>query len=85
VAFSQDSGAWITGIPAQVFSGAVLIAKGQLGVGLKRLEEGKQELLTSGFMFYYLLCEYILAKVFSQIAERAEPINLSTIKGVKTI
>ena len=30
-------------------------------------------------MFYYLVCENILAKVFSQIAERAEPINLSKI------
>jgi len=79
VAFSQDSGAWITGIPAQAFSGAVLIAKGQMGAGLKRLEEGKQELLKSGNRFYYLECEYILAKVFSQIAERAEPINLSKI------
>jgi tetratricopeptide (TPR) repeat protein len=79
VAFSHDSGAWITGIPAHMFSGAALIAKGQMGAGLKRLEEGKQELLASGNIFYYLQCEYILAKVFSQIAERAEPINLSTI------
>ena len=30
-------------------------------------------------MLYYLQCEYILAKVFSQIAEGAEPINLSKI------
>jgi sugar phosphate isomerase/epimerase len=62
-----------------VFSGAALIAKGQMGEGLKRLEEGKQELLASGNMFYYLQCEYILAKVFSQIAERVEPISLSKI------
>jgi len=79
VTFSQDSGAWITGAPAQVFSGAVLITKGQMGVGLKRLEEGKQKLLSSGNMFYYLVCENILAKVFSQIAKRAEPINLPKI------
>ena len=50
-----------------------------MGMGLKRLKEGKQELLTSGNMFNYLQCEYILAKVFSQIAEGAEPINLSKI------
>jgi tetratricopeptide (TPR) repeat protein len=79
VAFCQDSGAWIVGIPAKVFSVAALIAKGQMGEGLKRLEEGKQELLASGNMFYYLQCEYILAKVFSQIAERVEPISLSKI------
>jgi tetratricopeptide (TPR) repeat protein len=79
VAFSKDSGAWSAGTPAQVFSGAILIAKGQMGIGLKRLKDGKQELLTSGNMFHYLQCEYILAKVFSQIAEGAEPINLSKI------
>jgi tetratricopeptide (TPR) repeat protein len=79
VAFSEDSGAWGAGKPAQVFSGAVLIAKGQMGIGLKRLKDGTQELLTSGNMFHYLQCEYILAKVFSQIAVGAESINLSKI------
>jgi len=62
-----------------VFLGAVLIAKGQMSLGLKRLKEGKQELLTSGNMLNYLECEYILGKVFSQVAEGAEPINLSKI------
>jgi class 3 adenylate cyclase/tetratricopeptide (TPR) repeat protein len=79
LAFSEDSGAWAAGTSAQIFSGAILIAKGQMGIGLKRLKDGKQELLTNGNMFHYLECEYILAKVFSQIAERAEPINLSKI------
>ena len=44
VNFSQESGAWIAGTPAQVFLGAVLISKGQMGAGLKQLEKGKQEL-----------------------------------------
>ena len=79
VSFCQDSGAWGAGIPAQVFLGAVLIAKGQMSLGLKRLKEGKHELLTSGNMLNYLECEYILGKVFSQVAEGAEPINLSKI------
>ncbi|MBW2564091.1 MAG: AAA family ATPase, partial [Deltaproteobacteria bacterium] len=79
VAFSQDSGARSVGIPAHIFSGAILIAKGQMGLGLKRLKEGKQELLTSGNILNYIQCEYILAKVFSQIAEGAEPINLLKI------
>jgi class 3 adenylate cyclase/tetratricopeptide (TPR) repeat protein len=79
VAFSQDSGAWGAGKPAQAFLGAVLMAKGQMGLGLKRLKEGKQELLASGGMIFYLQCEYILAKIFLQIAEGAEPIDLSKI------
>jgi class 3 adenylate cyclase/tetratricopeptide (TPR) repeat protein len=79
VAFCQDSGAWAAGIPAQVFSGAVLIAKGQMDLGLNRLKDGKQELLTSGDMLNYLECEYVLGKLFLQIAEGAEPIKLSKI------
>jgi len=79
VAFCQDSGAWVAGTPAQVFSGAVLIAKGQVGLGLKRLKEGKQELLTSGNMLNYLQCEYTLGKVFSMIAMGSEPISLSKV------
>ena len=79
VAFCQDSAAWAAGIPAQVFSGAVLIAKGQMDLGLNRLKDGKQELLTSGDMLNYLECEYVLGKLFLQIAEGAEPIKLSKI------
>ncbi|MBW1820521.1 MAG: AAA family ATPase [Deltaproteobacteria bacterium] len=79
VAFSRDLGAGAVGVPAQVFLGAILIAKGQMSLGLKRLKEGKQELLMSGNMLYYLQCEYILGKVFSQIAVGAEPISLSKI------
>jgi tetratricopeptide (TPR) repeat protein len=79
VAFSQDLGAWLAGTPAQVLSGAVLIAKGQMGLGLKRLKEGKQKLLTSGNMLNYLQCEYTLGKVFSMIAMGSEPISLSKV------
>jgi len=79
VAFSQEVGAEAAGEPAQVFLGAISIAKGQMSHGLKQLKEGKQKLLTIGNMYYYLQCEYILGKVFSQIAMGAEPISLSKI------
>jgi class 3 adenylate cyclase/tetratricopeptide (TPR) repeat protein len=79
VAFSQDSGAWLAGTPAQVFSGAVLLAKGQMGLGLKRLKEGNKALLASGNVINYLQCEYTLGKVFSQIAMGSEPISLSKV------
>jgi tetratricopeptide (TPR) repeat protein len=80
VAFSQDSGAWGAGRPAQAFLGAVLIAKGQMSLGVKRLNEAKEDLLANGKLFY-LHCEYILSKIFSQIAERRAPISLSKIAG----
>jgi len=76
VKFSQGTGAWIAGTPARAFLGAVMISKGQMGSGLKQLKEGKQKLNADGSMFYGLVCEFILAKVFSQIAEKSEPITL---------
>jgi class 3 adenylate cyclase/tetratricopeptide (TPR) repeat protein len=79
VTFCQESDAWAAGKPAKVFLGAILIAKGQMSLGLKVLKEGKQAMLTDGNTIFYLQCEYILAKVFSQIAERAEPIDLKKI------
>ena len=79
VNFSQDLGAWIAGVPAQAFLGVILIAKGQTSLGLKRLKDGNQKLLMNGNMFYYLQCEYILGKVFSQISMGEEPISLSKV------
>jgi tetratricopeptide (TPR) repeat protein len=79
VAFCQESGAWIVGEPAQVFSGAIMIAKGEMGLGLKQLENGSQKLAKSGNIICSLMCDYILASVFSQIAGRSAPINLGLI------
>jgi class 3 adenylate cyclase/tetratricopeptide (TPR) repeat protein len=79
VTFSRDLGAEIAGVPAEVFLGVILIAKGQMSLGLKRLRDGNQKLLMSGNILYYLQCEYTLGMVFSQIAIGAEPISLSKI------
>ena len=79
VAFSQDLGAGVAGIPAEIFLGVILIAKGQMSPGLKRLKDGAQKLLASGNLLYYLQCEFTLGMVFSQIAIGAEPISASII------
>jgi class 3 adenylate cyclase/tetratricopeptide (TPR) repeat protein len=79
VAFSQGLGAGVAGIPAEIFLGVILIAKGQMSPGLKRLKDGAQKLLASGNLLNYLQCEFTLGMVFSQIAIGAEPISASTI------
>ena len=79
VAFSRDLGARVAGIPAEVFLGVILIAKGQMNQGLKRLKDGSQKLLMSGNLLYHLQCEFTLAMVFSQMVIGAEPISASTI------
>jgi tetratricopeptide (TPR) repeat protein len=79
VTFSQEMGAGIAGIPADIFLGIVLIAKGQMSSGLKRLKDGSQKLQMNGNLFYHLQCEFILGMVFLQMVIGAEPVSASTI------
>lgn len=78
VVFSQNLGAGVAGVPAEVFLGAIMIAKGQISRGLKHLYEGKQKLMASGNKFYSLQCEYLLGNIFLQIVMGGR-INLSQI------
>ncbi|MGD8763921.1 MAG: adenylate/guanylate cyclase domain-containing protein, partial [Desulfobacteraceae bacterium] len=79
VTFSQEMGAGIAGIPAEIFLGVILIAKGQMSTGLKRLKDGSQKLQMSGSLLYHLQCEFTLGMVFLQMVIGAEPISASTI------
>jgi class 3 adenylate cyclase/tetratricopeptide (TPR) repeat protein len=70
--FSQELGAEVLGVAAQVFLGAILVAKGQMSHGLKMLEEVRVASLENKNRFAYFWTEYILGKVYSQIAEGGE-------------
>jgi tetratricopeptide (TPR) repeat protein len=59
--------------------GVLLIAKGQMSQGLKLLEEGQREFLENQRRSMYAFSEYVLGKVYSQIAEGSGPINLPTM------
>jgi len=72
-------GADIAGIPAKIFLGVILIAKGQMSLGLKRLKDGSQKLLMSGNLVYHLQCEFALGMVFLQMVIGAEPVSASTM------
>jgi tetratricopeptide (TPR) repeat protein len=77
--YSQKFGAGVIGAFACVFMGALLIAKGQMSQGLKLLEEGQREFLENQRRSLYAFSEYVLGKVYSQIAEGSGPISLSTM------
>jgi tetratricopeptide (TPR) repeat protein len=77
--YSQKFGAGVIGAFACVFMGVLLIAKGQMSQGLKLLEEGQRECLENQRRPVYAFSEYVLGKVYSQIAEGSEPISLSTM------
>jgi predicted ATPase/class 3 adenylate cyclase len=78
IRFSQSEGAEIAGVPAQTFSGVVLIAKGQMSRGFKKIEEGRRRLRISSNIFSFLQSEYALGKIFLQMVEKSEPVKLST-------
>jgi tetratricopeptide (TPR) repeat protein len=75
--YSQKFGAGVIGTFACVFMGVLLIAKGQMSEGLKLLEEGQRECLENQRRPLYAFSEYVLGKVYSQIAEGSGPISLS--------
>ena len=75
--YSEKFGAGVIGASACVFMGVLLIAKGQMSQGLKLLEEGQREFLENQRRPLYAFSEYVLGKVYSQIAEGSEPISLS--------
>jgi tetratricopeptide (TPR) repeat protein len=77
--YSQKFGAASIGIQACIFMGVLLIAKGQMSQGLKLLEEGQRDCLENHWRTLYVRSEYVLGKVYSQIAEGSGPISLSTM------
>jgi class 3 adenylate cyclase/tetratricopeptide (TPR) repeat protein len=77
--YSEKFGAGVIGIQACIYMGVLLIAKGQMSQGLKLLEEGQRECLENQWRTVYARSEYVLGKVYSQIAEGSGPISLSTM------
>jgi tetratricopeptide (TPR) repeat protein len=77
--YSQKFGAGSIGIQASILMGALLIAKGRMSQGLELLAEGQRTCLENQRRTVYARSEYVLGKVYSQIAEGSEPISLSTM------
>ena len=77
--YSQKFGVGQLGPPASIFMGVVLIAKGRMSQGLAMLLEAQQTCLENQRRGVYAFSEYAMAKVYSQIAEGAGPITLSTV------
>jgi tetratricopeptide (TPR) repeat protein len=77
--YSEKFGAGWIGTQASILMGALLIAKGQMSQGLKLLEKGQRDCQENQMRTVYALSEYVLGKVYSQIAEGSAPISLSTM------
>lgn len=74
--FTQTFGVEWIGTPAEVFLGVVSVAKGNLSRGIRTLEDGKRIWQEKQRKFIHAQCEYILGRIYSQIAEGPGPITL---------
>jgi tetratricopeptide (TPR) repeat protein len=68
------------GMPAQVFLGTVMIAKGNMSQGFNMIEAAYQSFIREDRRYYMALAEYIIGKIYSQIVEGAgsiSPLNVA--------
>ncbi len=73
IGFSEKRGLGELLIPAYASLGPVLIAKGQMSQGLKKLQETQQAFLENQRRSNYALGEHILGAIYSQIALGSPP------------
>jgi tetratricopeptide (TPR) repeat protein len=73
---------WI-GMPAQVFLGVVMIAKGNMSQGFKMIEDALNTFIREERKYFIALTEHIIGKIYSQIVEGSGPISpLSIAKNI---
>jgi class 3 adenylate cyclase/tetratricopeptide (TPR) repeat protein len=79
VDYSRELGNQIIGTPADIYLGAVLMAQGRMGQGLRMIEEAQRCYLDNDRKGLYALSEYILGRIYLRITEGATPMALGTI------
>lgn len=79
MAFGEERGVEYVGTPARLLSGAVLAARGQVGQGVKILEDVARRWLESGNRLRYAVSQLILGRVYALVAQGAGEKRLSTI------
>jgi class 3 adenylate cyclase/tetratricopeptide (TPR) repeat protein len=71
------------GMPAQLFLGTAMIAKGNMSQGFKLIDNAHQSFIREERKYYIALTEYILGKIYSQIVEGAGSVSpLSLVKNI---
>jgi len=67
--FSEEHGVEYLGTPAKVLLGAVMVAQGQLGKGMKILEAGADTWLQTGSRLRYTYALLIMGRIYALMAE----------------
>ena len=79
LSYTRTFWAEVLGTPAEYIRGIVLVGKGQLGQGIKILEDGQRSFLLNTRRWCYALSEHILGTIYFQISEGTGSKDLSTI------
>ena len=77
--YGLNCGCESIGSPASLFLGVVMISKGRMTLGLKMVKEKLRSCKQQERKFGIALVEYILGRIFFQLAVRLEPISISNI------
>ena len=74
--YSEEFGVEIWGTSAQTALGFDLIAKSNLGEGVRIAENGLRVLLNNGSKYRYATAQFLLGNVYLQVAQRSGPKSL---------
>jgi len=77
--YSGDFGCELLGTPAHALLGLVSIAKGQMGQGLKMIEEALRACHENQRRCWYATIEHALGHVYLQIVNKSTPVSLTTM------
>ncbi|MDD2903486.1 MAG: hypothetical protein PHU44_13740, partial [Syntrophales bacterium] len=79
LSYSRESGCNYLKSMADLFMGVLLIAKGQMNRGLAMIKEVHAASLKNERVTLLVVTEYILGRIFLQIAQPDKPVNFPTI------
>ena len=77
--YSGDFGCELLGTPTHALLGLVSIAKGQMGQGLKMIEETLRACHENQRRSWYAAIEHALGQVYLQIVNKSAPVSLTTM------
>jgi class 3 adenylate cyclase/tetratricopeptide (TPR) repeat protein len=77
--FSEKFGVEVIGALSEIFMGLILIAKGRMLNGLNAIKKSQQSCRENQNNFFYYISEYVLGKIYSEIAQPAGSMQISTM------
>jgi class 3 adenylate cyclase/tetratricopeptide (TPR) repeat protein len=77
--FSHEYGCDVFEVFSNIFLGAIYVSQGHMSRGLTMIEEARGRCEESGGKFLFIMAEYILGRIYKQIAEGAGPISPAII------